>query len=434
MTTQLPMTATISEPNTSHNTKNNSDATNIRLSHHENGVEKSAQIAHCAIHHVGNAQRDEELLLSAAPLALSDDIKNVLAQYFLDAHFNKQLQSHYRPAQYLRFIHETDLALNEVYNYVSAVFADASQLHAQSVNLAKHLYQQSTHPNIKSGEFCVVYFTGIIADKPNRLNNSKHISDTVPDAATDTMPDAETDKTQTASRSTRVKEEITAVGLFKSENKNTFIKVSQDGSDSTDVMFDVRTEQGISVDQLDKGCIIFNCEAQSGYMALVVDNTNKGNEAQYWTRDFLQLAPRKDEFSSTTETLSVYKQFITEALPAKQTLSKTDQAEYLTRSIDFFEQNERFDADAFEAEVIQQPEVIDYFEEYKKGLAQNNDVQLEDNFAISDKALKKQARYFRSVIKLDKNFHIYVHGERQKIEQGTDNKGKFYKLYYDEES
>lgn len=32
------------------------------------------------------------------------------------------------------------------------------------------------------------------------------------------------------------------------------------------------------------------------------------------------------------------------------------------------------------------------------------------------------------------NFHIYVHGNRQLIEQGADEKGKYYKVYYQEES
>ena len=40
-----------------------------------------------------------------------------------------------------------------------------------------------------------------------------------------------------------------------------------------------------------------------------------------------------------------------------------------------------------------------------------------------------------SIIKLDKNFHIYVHDSRELIEQGTDEHGrKFYKIYYNEES
>jgi len=42
---------------------------------------------------------------------------------------------------------------------------------------------------------------------------------------------------------------------------------------------------------------------------------------------------------------------------------------------------------------------------------------------------------FKSVIKLDKNFHIYVHGDRELIEKGYDEAmGKhFYKIYFDVE-
>ena len=34
------------------------------------------------------------------------------------------------------------------------------------------------------------------------------------------------------------------------------------------------------------------------------------------------------------------------------------------------------------------------------------------------------ARYFKSVIKLDSNFHIYVHGKREWIERGFDEEKK----------
>ena len=50
-------------------------------------------------------------------------------------------------------------------------------------------------------------------------------------------------------------------------------------------------------------------------------------------------------------------------------------------------------------------------------------------------AVKKQARSIKSIIKLDKNLPIYVHGSRELIEQGVDEEGrKFYKIYYKEES
>ncbi len=64
------------------------------------------------------------------------------------------------------------------------------------------------------------------------------------------------------------------------------------------------------------------------------------------------------------------------------------------------------------------------------------DIPVADTFEISNNAFKDVKRRFRSVIKLDKNFHVYVHGNESRIVQGYDEaKGlKYYTLYYDEES
>jgi hypothetical protein len=60
---------------------------------------------------------------------------------------------------------------------------------------------------------------------------------------------------------------------------------------------------------------------------------------------------------------------------------------------------------------------------------------MNESFDISPQAVKKQARIFKSVLKLDKNFHIYIHGDRELIEQGVEKDGrKFYKIYFTEES
>jgi hypothetical protein len=48
--------------------------------------------------------------------------------------------------------------------------------------------------------------------------------------------------------------------------------------------------------------------------------------------------------------------------------------------------------------------------------------------------VKKQVRGLKSVIRLDRNFDIHIHGNRRLIEQGRDEKGKYYKIYYQEES
>lgn len=61
--------------------------------------------------------------------------------------------------------------------------------------------------------------------------------------------------------------------------------------------------------------------------------------------------------------------------------------------------------------------------------AENYEQDMQVNVAV-----KKAQKHFKSIIKLDKNFHIYVHGDRNKLEQGTDEKGNFYKVYFEKES
>jgi len=77
---------------------------------------------------------------------------------------------------------------------------------------------------------------------------------------------------------------LDAVGLFKSENKDTYLKVEP-------VMegYEIESRQGININKLDKGCLVFNTDKENGYVLSIVDNTNKGNEAQYWKDDFLSV-------------------------------------------------------------------------------------------------------------------------------------------------
>ena len=53
-------------------------------------------------------------------------------------------------------------------------------------------------------------------------------------------------------------------------------------------------------------------------------------------------------------------------------------------------------------------------------------------FKFSENAVKKGKKIFRRVIKLDKNFHVYIHSRHDFVEKGYDEeKGmKYYKLYY----
>jgi hypothetical protein len=341
----------------------------------------NSQIFEIAVHHVGNRTSDEFYNLSNQTINIDDNLKDLLSIYFF---------SSFKSDEYFNFYHDSDLALNEGYVYASKIFDQPENLFEQSVNLAKHLYEQSVHPKIKGGEFYTVYFKNCIVDG----------------TTTD------------------------AVGLFKSENKDTFLKVYPSGDG-----FEIESEKGVNINKLDKGCLIFNIEKENGYLVSVVDNTNRGAEAQYWVDNFLHVRPRKDEYFHTQQMLSLCKNFVTKELPQQFEVSKADQVDILNKSVQFFKENEHFQMDDFTQFVIGQTNMIESFNEYRTDFQREREIDISDNFAISESAVKKQARSIKSIIRLDKNFHIYVHGNRELIERGVDENGrKYYKIYYSEEA
>lgn len=337
------------------------------------------KIHNCAIHRIGNKLRDEGVSLSNSYLDTIISTQEILIDYFL---------SPFSSEEYFQFYHDSGIEYNVVYGAASQIFDKPETLYEQSVNLAKHLYDQSTHPKIKGGEFYTVYFKDCIVD-----------GDTVD-----------------------------AVGLFKSENKDTFLKVFREGGN-----FNLESEQGINIKKLDKGCLIFNKERENGYVVAVVDNTNKGIEAQYWIDDFLHVRQRKDEFANTQNVMAMAKNFVTKELPKEFEVSKADQIDLLNKSLQFFKEKDTFDLEEFAQEVIEQPEVIESFHNFKRNYESENDISIDDSFTISNYAFKKQQRSYKRVINLDKKIQIIINGNRDHVEQGEDEKGKFYKVYYNSE-
>ena len=157
-------------------------------------------------------------------------------------------------------------------------------------------------------------------------------------------------------------------------------------------------------------------------------------EISYWMDDFLQVRQRQDEYFETQETLTLYKEYITKQLTQEFEITKADQADFLNKSLSFFKEKEEFKMEEFTGEVLGDQEVIESFNAFKTQYEDERDYALSDEFAINDAAVKKNARILKSVIKLDKNFHIYVHGDRKLIQQGQDENGKYYMLYFEEEN
>lgn len=334
------------------------------------------------LHKVGNKSAEEGLHLSKDVLQPNDAIRNLLLHYFI---------SPFKEQEYFRFFHESGLHMNEVFSFVSTIFDEPESCFDESVNLAKHLYENSTHPKIKGGEFYVVYFRDMLLDG----------------------------------------EMLDAVGLFKSESKETYLKIYPRGDN-----YEIQSDVGININKLDKGCLIFNTEADAGYVVAAIDNLSRNSDARYWFDQFLQLKQREDKYYHTEQAISMCKNFVTKHLPQEFDIDRADQAEILNESAEYFKGNENFDMKDFARQVIKQPEAIESFMDYKADFEENNDVKLADSFDISEEVVKKKSRYLKSVIKLDKNFHIYIHGKRERVKKGVDPETglNFYQLMFDDES
>ncbi|MBG6234821.1 hypothetical protein IWX76_001389 [Pedobacter sp. CAN_A7] len=344
-----------------------------------------ASLAELSIHRIGNKSADEFYVLSDESLVLADEqLKELLLQYFLSPYLKVN--------EIYRFFHPNDdLNLNEVYHFAEAIFEKGGNFHENSQQLAKYLYEVSSHPKIKSGELYVAYVENV------QIEGETH----------------------------------DAIGIFKSENKETYLKVYPENAG-----FGVSYEQdAINISKLDKGCLIINCEKEEGYKVAVIDQTNRSAEAVYWKDEFLKLKIRNDNYNQTNNVLGVYKEFVTQKLDEDFEISKADKIDLLNKSMKYFKDKETFDIDEFSNEVIANEEGIASFKNFKKSYEEEYDTSIADNFDISEAAVKKQAKAFKSIIKLDKNFHIYIHGNKELIEKGFDDDRSmnYYKVFFKEE-
>lgn len=285
-----------------------------------------------------------------------------------------------------QFTHNVDLDLNVLYN-LSREIKNNESLGETHEGIISHLRTSSRHPNIKEGELFIIRFSDLFMDGMT----------------------------------------IDGLGIFKVEKKDPFIE-TPDWTKEPTLLF----KEGIGEKKLDKACLILFDE--DPFTILAYDNNT--SEAVYWKNDFINLDFKKDHVNNTNHFLEMTKTYITDQMPEEFEVSKTDQIDLLNKSIKYFKEAENFDKGEFELSVFgQEEEAVQSFRYFDKQYQEDMDLEIEDNFKIAAQSVKKQARIFKSVLKLDKNFHVYIHGNRELIERGVDTDGrKYYKIYYENES
>lgn len=332
------------------------------------------------VHFVGNKNNGDGVRFSD-DLTEHADISSALVKLFKGC---------LNTNDYYQFYFHPSVELNPVYKFLTSIFDDKSDFVNQTKNLGRYLYDNSNHPNIKAGEFGIAYLTDCGLDD----------------------------------------ELVDCIALFKSEVKDSVLSVS-----NTLNGFSISAVEGMNTSKLDKGCLVFRTEKDSGYLVVICDNTNKSAGAQYWANDFLGLKLRNTDYQQTNQFLGITKQFVTKQLSEDQGISNSDKIEILNKSVEYFKTKEVFSKSEFEEEVFGDSKIIDSFRDFDVSYRSNNELDIADEFNISNTAVKKQAKSFKRVLKLDQNFDVYIKGDKNLLERGVEKDGrKYYKLYYDIEN
>lgn len=332
-------------------------------------------------HGVGRRTEEEGIQTSAGYTDMNPGDEPLIKDFFLKG-INEELA--------YTLSHSIELRMNEVWHAAHTIFQHESSFIDQSIQLAEQLYESQTHPNVSGGVFHVVHFKGI-----------------------------------------RIEDELVdGLGIYKTDANQSFLKILP-GSGNYRMVAD----RGMGMKSLDKGCLIIQHEPDQGYHVLLLDKLSRSTQAKYWTEDFLQLNIVENDYHVTNRFLNLAHGFVQEQLPQDFEVEPVDRMGMLQKSLQYFKDNDKMIKTDFEDTVFEQPEVIDSFRSYTQRNTHDMDVNELDAFDISDYAVRKRTGIFKSVLKLDKNFHIYIHGDRNQIEKGVDEEGrKFYKIYYQNEA
>ncbi len=343
-----------------------------------------ATIQHIIAHKIGNKNRDEGVVVSAKTIPIEEGLADVLTHYFLKP-FTKVSET-------FEFVPSDERSSNKLQSITQELFeAPQDQFYDSSVKVLEHLYAQSDHPHIKTGDLFVVFFKDILLG-----------------------------------------DELTsAIGIFKAESKEDFLKVTQDAQQ----LF-IKKELGIGLRKLDKGCLILQSALDDGSKVLSVDNNSY--DAEYWLYRFLDVQYVRDNNFTTKSYVEMCQAYANDVVKEKE--GKKEQLDFLNQSIQYFDVNERASVNDFQESLFKKEESKEEFKAYVANYESDMGVDLSDTFLISKSALQKEKRNIKNYINLDTNIQIKLdfrnpESSKHFMEKGFDEaRGmKYYKVYFNEE-
>jgi len=338
---------------------------------------KNAYIEHLVLQKVGHKVREEANIFASKTTEFDESKEEQLIPFLFNP-FKKNLELK-------RFSHYTEkLEFNKVYNLCKSAFDEEIDFVDFSNEVLKTLYDQSLHPQIKSGEVFTV-----------QLNNAQF----------DGIP-------------------CKAIGIYKLENKSKFLRFDERET------IDYNVLKGYKLDKLDKGVLIIDAYRNEGFRVYTIDDNNV--ESEFWTKNFLEVKPVTNPALQTKKFLETINDFATDVI--LQHSDKKVQAEFISNAIDQLSNHEFMDI-----EIIDET-LGEYKDDFNQFLNVNQ-ISVDREFEVDSGVLITQSKKIKSDIKLDTGAKInldLLNSEcaADNLERGFDEEKKmfYYKVYFNSEA
>lgn len=334
----------------------------------------------------GNPLRDDGVDLQKALLFVDENsTETEVVSHFLFRQFQKE-------RQLFRFAHETDLSLNSLYQSMSAYFSYAdsektppsSAFKLASAYIAKFEYDSISHLSIQAGVLIIAH-----------VKNLRYDDEVIEHA----------------------------IIIARSEGRHSGL------TEQLDLTYYINEENITRAVLIWPGSTI---EQKDG-MRILYKETAKLN---FW-EDLMSMRKVADsDFYQTTESMKLALDFAKKKYNSDNNVDSIQQADFKNKVKQYFETQDEFNKEAFKRNVFEgDKEAIGQFNEFESVWQEEKNVNIKEDFDVEQDAVKREKRKFKSVVKLDKNFHVYIHGNRELIEKGYDKNRElnFYKLYFNKE-
>ncbi len=278
-----------------------------------------------------------------------------------------------------------------MFSYASTIFDQSERFLNYSRKIARHLYDQTKHPNIKSGDLCIALLDEVKIDGKS----------------------------------------VSAISIIKSESLFPFLEISDKDGDLR-----LSTHNGIYPEKIDKGCLIVNSERESGFCVFPFDKA--GADTNFWVRDFLGAKARKNNDFKTRQYADMCIAFAQDGLPGD--VPTEDRYRVANDALQYMAEREKFDVNHFQEEILREPELIENFKTFREQFTDEEGDPLDDEFTVSQQQIKRASSKIKGVLKLDTGVVMrftpdFVEREADILERGYDEemKMKYVKVYYHEE-